>query len=312
MRRYWKQYRISHIFAFYTSTQLDGSVAAALAFGNPPWSLPSTNLFLRLLFSRVILSPVSIKWYHNDYFDRLVALKHLSIPNGLYMQSGNSKVAKDFFSHVASLRSFTLGGYYFTASHQKAFIECHGGTLQFLDLGVCWKHRSLADRRLEERVCLESLTNLFGALPVLKALRLGYWQDCAKLIENMPRSLTVLDLNGGGATGDGFPSTAQDQSLGHALRKLPDRCPQLAHLRLCMCQSVADEDYMGRCGSLSIHNPAALKYLSSRIHDTFIPICVTHGCSTAAPLDPELSTKIQRNLSYLQGCPIAEIDLNRP
>ncbi len=260
-------------------------------------------------------NPVAgIKWYHEDYFDRLVALKHLTILNGCRMQSGNSKVAKDFFSHVALLRSFTWHGHYFMDSHQKASSERHGGTLQFLDLSTHLHDWSgdMTARQSEELGCQESLTNIFGALPVLKALKLSYWRYCAKLIENMPRSLTVLDLNGGGATGDDFPNTAQDRSLGHALRKLPDRCPQLAHVRLAMCQRVADEQDMGRCRTLSIHNHAAVKHVSSRIHDTFVPFCVAHGCGTAAPLDPELTTKLQQSLWYLQSGPIAEIDLARP
>lgn len=42
-------------------------------------------------------------WYPKDYFDRLLALKHLTIRSGLKMQSGNSKVSSDSFSHIALL-----------------------------------------------------------------------------------------------------------------------------------------------------------------------------------------------------------------
>lgn len=99
---------------------------------------------------------------------------------------------------------------------------------------------------------------MFGALPVLKTLNLSHWYDGARLIEKMPRSLTVLSLDGGGSVDGNFYGTVQDESLGHALRRLPDRCPQLAHVRLNMFRRVVDKDVMGRCGTLSITNHAAL------------------------------------------------------
>lgn len=43
-----------------------------------------------------------------------------------------------------------------------------------------------------------------GALPVLKALKLSHWYDCARLIEKMPRSLTVLSPDGGGSVDGSF------------------------------------------------------------------------------------------------------------
>lgn len=70
----------------------------------------------------------------------------------------------------------------------------------------------------------------------------------------MPRSLTVLSLDGGGSVDGSFRSTVQKESLGHALRRLPDRCPQLAHVRLNMFRRVVDKDVMGRYGTLSIRN----------------------------------------------------------
>lgn len=79
-------------------------------------------------------------WYSKDYFDRLLALKHLTIRSGLKMQSGNSKVSSDSFSHIAPLRSFTWHGYHLTSSHRKAFTTRHGGTLRFLNFIVSTKY----------------------------------------------------------------------------------------------------------------------------------------------------------------------------
>ena len=229
------------------------------------------------------------------------------------MQSGNSKVSNEFFSHVAPLRSFTWHGSYLKSSYRKVFTRRHGSTLQFLHLYIHLKyHEDEAAQRSQESACLDSLANMFGALPVLKVLRLMYWYDCARLIENMPRSLTVLSLDGGACITSGFPSTAQDKSLGHALRKLPDRCPQLAHVRLQIDQRVEDQDRMGRCGTLSIHTHAALEYLSSRILDTFVASCVVRGCSNTALMDPELTNEILQCWYGLFFQPISGIDLNHP
>ncbi len=254
-----------------------------------------------------------VEWYPEDYFDGLTALKHLTICHGFRMQSGNSKVSNDFFSHIAPLRSFTWHGNYLTGPHQKAFTTRHGGTLRFLDLSINWKYpEGTADPRSQESACLESLVNMFGALPVLKALHLSHWHDCARLLENMPRSLTVLSLDGGELSHESVPSAAQDEALGYALRKLPARCPRLAHVRLFMDQRVADQDDMGRCGKLSIRTHAALEYLSSRIEDTFFPACMAWGCSTSVPMDPGLTAKIRRSWNYSYHRHISKIDLNRP
>lgn len=81
-----------------------------------------------------------VEWYPEDYFDRLMALERLTISNGSRMPSGNTKVSKDFFSHIAPLRGVTWHGIYLTNSHQKAFTMPHGGTFQFLDLSIRMKH----------------------------------------------------------------------------------------------------------------------------------------------------------------------------
>lgn len=258
-----------------------------------------------------------VKWYPEDYFDRLVALKNLSFCNASRMQSGNFKVSNDFFSHIAPLRSFTWSGMYLTSSHRKAFTTRHGGTLQFLELNVGMKY--LEDRvahRSEESACLNSLTKMFEALHVLKALSLTYWHDCARLFESMPRSLTVLSLSGSATTWS--PNEVSDEPLGHALRNLPDRCPHLAHVRLQMMQTVVNEEHLGRCGTLSIDTHAALEYMSSKIKDTLVMGCVARGCNRRAPMDPELTNKIiqcwdspQVSPSYLSSR-ISNIDLNNP
>ena len=258
-----------------------------------------------------------VKWYPEDYFDRLVALKNLSFCNTSRMQSGNFKVSNDFFSHIAPLRSFTWSGMYLTSSHRKAFTTRHGGTLQFLELNVGMNY--LEDRvahRSEESACLNSLTKMFEALHVLKALSLTYWHDCARLIESMPRSLTVLSLSGSATTWS--PNEVSDKPLGHALRNLPDRCPHLAHVRLQMMQTVVDEEHLGGCGTLSIDTHAALEYMSSKIKDTLVMGCVARGCNRRAPMDPELTNKIiqcwdspQVSPSYLSSR-IFNIDLNNP
>lgn len=257
------------------------------------------------------------KWYPEDYFDRLIALKHLTIASGLRMQSGNSKVSSKFFSHVAPLRSFTWYGRYLTSSYRKVFTTHHGGTLQFLKLVISLRYCvDEAAQRSEESACVESLTNIFRALPVLKILSLTYNYDCARLIENMPRSLTVLSLNGGAYTRGYpnivYPSLVQDKSLCHALRKLPDRCPKLAHVRLEMYQRVEDEDHMGRCGMLSIRNHAALEYVSSKIKDTFVASCVARGCSETVPMDPDSTNKILWSWHRFFSQPVSKIDLNDP
>lgn len=256
--------------------------------------------------------PISgAKWYREYYFDRLIALKHLTI-SGLRMQSGNSKVSKEFFSHVAPLRSFTWGGPYLTTSYRKVFTTHHGGTLQFLSLAINLKYlKDETAHRSLESACVESLTKMFRALPVLKFLSLNYHYDCAGLIENMPRSLTVLSLDGG-ACRRGYPSIAQDKSLGHALRKLPHRCPKLAHLRLQMYQVVENQDHMGRCGLLSIHNHAALEFVSSSIKDTFVASCVARGCGKTIPMDPDLTNEIVQSWQRFFSQPIHNIDLNDP
>lgn len=117
-----------------------------------------------------------IKWYPEDYFDRLIALKHLTIHNGSRMQSGNSKVSSGFFSHVAPLRSFTWHGNCLTSSYRKVFTTRHGSTLQVLELYVHPKYcQDEAAQQSEESACVDSLTEMFGALPVLKFLSLTYY-----------------------------------------------------------------------------------------------------------------------------------------
>lgn len=59
-----------------------------------------------------------VKWYTEDYFDRLTALQHLTILHGLRTQSGNSKVSNGFFSFIAPLRNFTWHGLWFAISHR--------------------------------------------------------------------------------------------------------------------------------------------------------------------------------------------------
>lgn len=210
-----------------------------------------------------------LEWYPEDYFDHLLALKHLTIWDSSRMQSGNGKVSNHFFSHITPLRNFSWNGFHLTDTHRKAFTTRHGGSLQFLELHINVKHKEdQAARRSEESVCLDSLIAMFETLPKLKALSLHHRYDCARLLENMPRSLTVLSLTGGAQdTSIPYPIRT-DESLGHALRKLPYRCPQLAHVRLNMVQKIVDEDQMGRCGMLSIHTHAALECLSSKIKDT--------------------------------------------
>lgn len=274
---------------------------------------PLEPTFNKAFLETLILTghPVAgIEWYPEDYFDRLTGLKHLTILNGLRMQSGNSKVSNDFFSHVAPLRSFTWHGFYLTNSHRKAFTTYHGGTIQFLELDILMKYlENWTAQRSEESAFLDSLTKMFAALPILKVLNLRHWDDCARLIENMPRGLRVLSLSGG-ANGTRFPRT--DESLGHALRKLPDRCPQLAHVRLTMDQRIVGEDHMGRCGTLSIHTHAALEYLSSKIKDTFVTGCVARRCDRTAPMGPELTDEILACWKKLPRYPISNIDLDHP
>lgn len=127
----------------------------------------------------------------------------------------------------------------------------------------------------------------------------------------MPRSLTVLSLDGGSYT-RGYPGVEQDKSLGHALRKLPNRCPQLAHVRLQLEQRVEDQDHMGRCGKLSIHNHAALEYVSSNIKDTFITSCVARGCNDTELMDYDLTNEILQSWHRFYIQPISKIDLNHP
>ena len=110
----------------------------------------------------------------------------------------------------------------------------------------------------------------------------------------------------------GYPSIAQDKSLGHALRKLPDRCPILAHLRLHINQRVENQDHMGRCGMLSIHTHAALEYVSSMIKDTFFASCVARGCGEIVPMDPDLTNEILQSWYKCLSQPIFKIDLNNP
>lgn len=255
-----------------------------------------------------------LEWYPEDYFDRLIALKHLTIWNGgLRMQSGNSKVSNHFFSHITPLRSFTWHGFNLTDPHRKAFTTRHGGTIQFLELNMpvkYWEDR--AARRSEESTCLDSLTNMFGAMPVLKALTLHYWHDCVRLLENMPPSLTVLSLNGGAQDTDVPDAVRTDELLGHALRKLPYRCPQLAHVRLNMIQQIVDEDQMGRCGMLSIHSHAALESLLSKIKDTFVTNCVARRCNEVALHDMELTEKILQCWHGLPHYPICKTSLDHP
>ena len=112
-----------------------------------------------------------------------------------------------------------------------------------------------------------------------------------ELLENIPSSLSVLGLGWRRCYQwfELFPTPALDEALGHALRMLPNRCPQLAHTRLLMewIKGFADEDRMGRCGTRSNRDHAALGYLSSDIHDAFVPRCVIRGCSEVA-MDPEI------------------------
>ena len=128
----------------------------------------------------------------------------------------------------------------------------------------------------------------------------------------MPRSLTVLSLDGGACTGYPSIEQEQDKSLGHALRKLPDRCPQLAHVLLKIYQTVEDQDHMGRRGTLSVHNHAALEYVSSNIKDTFVTNCVARGCNNTGPMDPDLTNEILQSWHRLWFQPISNIDLNHP
>ena len=254
-----------------------------------------------------------VKWYPEDYFDRLGALKNLAICNGSRMQSGNSKVSSEFFSHVAPLRSFTWNGHYLTTSYRKAFTTRHGSTLQFLRMYVHPKyHKDKVAQRSEISACLDSLADMFGALPVLKFLSMTYCYDFARLVEIVPRSLTVLSLDGGACFSNPSVDQEQDKSLGDALRKLPDRCPQLAHVLLKTYQTVEDQDQMGRCGTLSIHNHAALEYVSSNIKDTFVASCVARGCKDTKLRDPDLANEILQSWSRLLSQPISKIDLNHP
>ncbi len=295
------------------------SIGGAPGHVSPIYSTPESSLeptINKPCLETLILEghPIAgVEWYPEDYFDGLTALKHLTICHGFRMQSGNSKVSNDFFSHIAPLRSFTWHGSYLTGPHQRAFTKRHGGTLHFLELSIRRKYpEGTATPRSQESACWESLVKMFEALPVLKALHLSHWHDCARLLENMPRSLTFLSLDGGDASCMTVPSTAQDEALGYALRKLPVRCPRLAHVRLFMRQKIADEDEMGRCGMLSMRTHAALEHLSSRIEDTFFPSCMARGCSTSVPMDPELTDKIVRGWNHSYHRPISKIDLNRP
>ena len=115
---------------------------------------------------------------------------------------------------------------------------------------------------------------MFGALPVLRALRLTYHYDCARIIEVMSRSLTVLGLDGSSSIRSGFLAQNATSHLATLCEMLPDRCPQPAHVRLSTYREIADEDQRGRCGTLSIRNHAALEHLSSIIKDTLITGCV--------------------------------------
>lgn len=253
-----------------------------------------------------------VKWYPEDYFDRLIALKHLTIRSASRMQSGSSKVSSEFFSHVAPLRSFTWHGYCLASSYRKAFTTRHGSVLQLVELSLRPKYgEDQAAQRSEESASVNSLIKLFGALPVLRFLSLIYPYDCSRMIENVPRSLTVLSLNGS-AYARHYPTLQQDKSLGHALMKLPNRCPQLAHVRLELVQRVEDQDHMGRCGTLSIHNHAAVEYLSSNIKDTLATICVARGCNNPRPMDPSLTNEILQSWRRLYFQPISKIDLNHP
>ena len=190
------------------------------------------------------------KWYPEYYFDRLTALKHLTIRHGHGIQSGKTKVSNEFFSHIAPLRSCTWHGYCFPPLHRKAFTARHSGTIQFLDLNVFIKHS--IDRFVqesEEAAWLDSLVQLFEALPVLKVLDLCYcYQGIDVLLQHMPPTLQVLSLRGGVRSGR---FSCRDKSLGSALKTLPDQCPQLAHVLLSIDQAADDEDQAGRCMRLS-------------------------------------------------------------
>ena len=105
----------------------------AATFGNPALILLLISPFSRLSFSQAVPSLV-LNGIPKIYFDRLVALKNLTIYDGFRVQSGNNnKVSNDFFSHVATLRAVPGMGIILQAPHQKAFTARHGGTLEFLE-----------------------------------------------------------------------------------------------------------------------------------------------------------------------------------
>lgn len=79
-----------------------------------------------------------------------------------------------------------------------------------------------------------------------------------------------------------------------------------------MFRRVIDKDVMGRCGTLSIHNHAALKYQSSKIKDTLVTGCAARGYNDSALMDRELTDKILICWGRFLSFPIPKIDLNHP
>lgn len=77
------------------------------------WTSSREPAFDKTSFETLVLEGHPIAnaiWYPEDYFDRLMALKHLIIQNGFHMQSGNTKVSNDFFSHIPPLHSLPWQG----------------------------------------------------------------------------------------------------------------------------------------------------------------------------------------------------------
>lgn len=214
-------------------------------------------------------------WAVEDYFHHLQALKYLCIRESLGTDLGGITVSGDFFGHVAPLHGFEWHGTFFTLNHVVPFTARHGATLRFLDIKTPFINSWTISQQVSY---IEAFRKLFQGLPVLEVLRLdkrGYGCRIPSIIESLPPSIKIFDINLDNTT----------QAAVAALRALPSQCPRLKHVRVCLGLDLRIYQYLpSLLGEYHRALHAAFEILSRQIEDTCFPNALSVGVTHQNPL----------------------------
>ncbi|MCJ1254453.1 hypothetical protein MMC24_002268 [Lignoscripta atroalba] len=225
-------------------------------------------------------------WSMNGYLDNLPQLKHLSLRSMIGVQCGNSRLPKDFFTHIAPLESFEWHGEYLLPNHRSTFLSRHGATLQVLSLsfvrtrcnhppnGECslQTNPQFLDTR-HDHLCMV-VVHLLRNLPVLENLRLDFETDAEmSYLASLPASLKSLEFGWKGR---------YDPLLEEHLMALPVICPNLKHLRLANINHLYHAQHPDE-GQTPCHMPEnwhrVLNFLSRQGIDVQYLGCIANRCN---------------------------------